>query len=258
MTDKRMILITGASAGIGRATALAFAQEGDHVAALARRADRLHALAAACENLPGEILPIAADVTRPQDMERAVAAITARWGRLDVLVANAGIGHRGPLVEAEWDDLETLLKVNIEGVLHSVRAAVPAMRAGRRGGHIILISSVSGVAPAPYATLYGASKSFVNGLARGLRHELAEDGIRVTTFIVGQTHTEFAQNRLGQPGKVAGKLPTMSAEQVARRIVWASTRRRRAVIMRPLDGLFVLAATLAPGLLDRIQKAVYK
>ncbi len=258
MTDRRVILITGASSGIGRATAQAFAQEGEHVAALARRTDRLEALAASCAGLPGEVLPLTADVTRPADLEHAVAAAVARWGRLDVLVANAGLGHRGALVEADWGDLETLLKVNIEGVLHSIRAAVPAMRQGGHGGHVILISSISGVAPAPYAALYGASKSFVNGLARALRYELDGDGIRVTTFIVGQTHSEFAQNRLGRPGRVAGKLPTMRAEQVARRIVWASARRRRAVIMRPLDALFVLGATVAPGLLDRLQQAVYK
>ena len=258
MTDNRVIMITGASAGIGRATALEFARQGCKVAALARRTGRLHTLAAAGEDLEGDILPITADVTRPQDMERAVTTTTTRWGHLDVLVANAGIGQRGGLVDADWRDLETVLRVNIDGVLHSIRAAVPAMRMGRRGGHIILISSVSGVAPAPFAATYGASKSFVNGLARALRYELEDENIRVTTFIVGQTHSDFAQNRLGQPGRVASSLPTMSAEQVARRIVWASSRRRRAVIMRPLDTLFVLGATLAPGVLDRIQKAVYK
>lgn len=258
MVNNRVVMITGASAGIGHATALAFARHGDRVAALARRTRRLHTLADSCEDMPGEILPITADVTRQPDLERAVRETTTRWGHLDVLVANAGLGHRGGLVDAEWRDLETVLRVNIEGVLHSVRAAVPAMRMGRRGGHIILISSISGVAPAPFAAMYGASKSFVNGLARALRYELNDEQIWVTNFIIGQTHSDFAENRLGQPGRVASKLPTMTAEQVAQRIVWASTRRRRAVIMRPLDTLFVLGATFAPGVMDRLQKAVYK
>lgn len=258
MADNRVIMITGASAGIGRATALEFARSGGRVAALARRTRRLHALAAECEDMTGDMLPVTADVTRQQDLDRAVMETTTRWGHLDVLVANAGLGHRGGLVDAEWRDLETVLRVNIDGVLHSVRAAVPAMRMGRRGGHIILISSVSGVAPAPFAAVYGASKSFINGLARALRYELNDEQIWVTNFIIGQTHSDFAENRLGQPGRVASKLPTMAAEQVARRIVWASTHQRRTVVMRPLDTLFVLGATFAPGLMDRLQKAVYK
>ncbi|GAB4569944.1 MAG: SDR family oxidoreductase [Anaerolineae bacterium] len=254
----RIVLITGASSGIGYATALAFARAGDYVVATARRADRLEQLAAEASALPGEILPVVADVTHPEDMARAVEAAIERWGGLDVLVANAGLGQRGALVDAAWDELEPLLRVNIEGVLHSIRQAVPAMRNTPRPGHVMLISSVAGVAPAPYAALYGATKSFVNGLARALRFELDDDGIWVTTFIVGQTHSEFAERRLGRPGRVASKLPTMSAEYVARRIVRAASQRKRAVILRPIDFAFVLAAVLLPGLLDRLQKAVYR
>ncbi len=251
-------MITGASAGIGRATALAFARQGAHVAAIARRAERLEALQAEAADAEGEIMPIAADVTRAGEMQQAVAAVMARWGRLDVLVANAGVGHRGAVVDADWADLETVLRTNIDGVLHSIRAAVPAIRSGGRGGHVILISSISAAAPAPYAAVYGASKSFVNGLARALRYELIDDNIWVTTFLVGQTHSEFAQARLGRPGRVAGKLPTMQAETVARRIVWASRRRKRTVVLRLIDRVFILGAALTPGLMDRLQKAIYK
>jgi short-subunit dehydrogenase len=188
----------------------------------------------------------------------AVDEALSRWGRLDVLVANAGIGHRGALVDAEWRDLETVLHTNIEGVLHSIRAAVPAMRQGGRGGHILLISSISGAAPAPFAAVYGASKAFINGLGRALRYELADDRIWVTVLVVGQTHTEFAQARLGTAGRVASSVPTMQAETVAHRIVWASTRRKRVVVLRLIDRAFLLAAALAPGLLDRLQRLVYK
>ncbi len=252
------MLITGASSGIGYATALEFARRGGRVAAFARRADRLDALAEAARALPGEVLPLVGDVTQAEDVTRAVQEALTRWGRLDILVANAGVGQRGALVEADWGDLETLLQVNITGVLHSVRAAVPAMRASGHGGHIFLISSVAGVAPAPFAAMYGATKSFVNGLARALRPELADAGIHVTNVILGQTHTEFAARRLGRPGRVASKLPTMSAEFVARRLVAATSRRPRTLVLRPLDYGFILAATLFPGLLDRIQKLVYK
>lgn len=254
----RVNLVTGASSGIGRATALEFARQGSRVAAIARRTERLAGLAEAARPYPGEIYPITADVTCADDMQRAVSETVSRWGRLDVLVANAGIGHRGPLVDAAWDDLKTVLRTNIDGVLHSIRAAVPAMRAGGQGGHIILIASISSVAPAPFAAVYGASKSFVSGLGRALRHELRDDGIWVTTFLVGQTHSEFAQARLGRPGRVASRLPTMQAETVARRLVWASTRRKRVVVLRLIDRAFILAAALFPGLLDRLQYLVYK
>ncbi len=258
MAGSRVILITGASSGIGQAAALAFARRGERVAAAARRMDCLQALRESARTLPGAILPLAADVTRASDMEEAVRQVVAEWGRLDVLVANAGIGHRGPLVDADWIDLETVLHTNIDGVLHSVRAAIPAIRAGGRGGHILLISSISAAAPAPYAAVYGASKSFVNGLARALRGELRRDHIAVTAMLIGQTRTEFAEHRLGQTGRVAGWLPTMTAERVADRIVWASTRQRRALTLRLIDRAFLLAAALTPGWLDRLQEAVYR
>jgi len=258
MSTDRVVLITGASSGIGLATALAFAAQGARVVAVARRAERLAALVDRAAGLPGAILPITADVTRAEDMARAVESARAEWGRLDVLVANAGLGQRGSLVDAPWEDLEAVLRTNIDGVLHSVRAAAPLIRQGGRGGHIILISSISGAAPAPFAAVYGASKSFVNGLGRALHTELRSEHIYVTTFLVGQTHTEFAQARRGQPGRVATWLPTMSAETVARRIVQATDHPRRVVVLRLIDRVYLLAATLAPGLLDDLQWRVYR
>src|SRR4051812_46369676 len=105
----RVILITGASSGIGYETALAFARHGDKVAATGRRLDRLEKLAAEAKNLPsrGEIQPYAADVTNPADMQRVVDDLMQRWGRLDVVVVNAGLGQRGSVVESSWEDLET-------------------------------------------------------------------------------------------------------------------------------------------------------
>lgn len=258
MKKPQVVMITGASSGIGRAAALEFARQGVNVAAVARRADRLNDLRFDAEDLPGEILPIQADVADAEGMQLAVAETMIYWGRLDLLVANAGLGHRGALVDADWQDLNTVLRTNVDGVLHSIRAAVPAMRQSKEGGHIMLISSVSAAAPAPFAALYGASKSFVSGLGRALRFELMDEHIWVTTFLVGQTHSEFAQSRLGTPGRVASQLPTMETETVARRIVWASTRRRRTVTLRLIDYAFLIGAVIAPGVLDRIQKAVYK
>lgn len=252
----KVVLITGATSGIGRATALLLAALGHQVAAMGRRQERLAELVAESEELLGNILPLQGDVRQAADMQRVAAETLAHFNRLDVLIANAGLGQRGPLVEADWDDLEPVLRTNIDGVLHSVRACVPMMRAGG-GGHILTISSVLGPVPAGGSAVYSASKAAVDALARALRMELRPDNIWVTNILVGQTHTEFAEKRRGQSGKVARKLPTMSPEKVASQIAWAMERRQRTVILRLLDRLIVLTGKFLPWVMDRILARIY-
>jgi len=255
---QRAVLITGATSGIGRAAALLFAALGNDVTATGRRADRLAALKAQVEadKLPGKLLTVEADVLDPDAMRRAVARTVAEFNRLDVLVANAGLGQRGALVEASWNDLEAVLRTNIDGVIHSVRAAVPAMRASG-GGHVIVISSILGPVPAPYAAVYSASKAAVDALARSLRGELKADHIRVTVVWVGQSHTEFAEKRLGQSGRVASRWPTMTPEQVAGGIARALERKPRTMTLRTIDGLFVWGGRRFPALMDRLLARIY-
>jgi short-subunit dehydrogenase len=256
----RTVLITGASSGIGRAAALACAQRGWPVAGLARRADRLAALEAEINALPephGAFLGIVGDVTQADSVQAAVQQTLARFGRLDVLVANAGIGHRGAIVEADWHDLETLLRINIDGVLHSIRAAVPAMRQ-TGGGHIITISSVTYNLVSPYAATYAASKAFVTSLAHSLRLELEDDQIRVTDFLVGRTHTEFNEKRLGAGKRTGESLPTMTADRVAEAIVRAIEHPRRSVTLRLFDRLTIWGNILIPDIIGRIARRQYR
>lgn len=256
----RVALITGASSGIGYAAALAFARDGANVVALARRAERLEQLELAVSQLPtphGDILTLAADVQDSAALQQAVQQAIERFGRLDILVANAGVGHRGSLVEADWNGLETLLRTNIDGVLHSVRAAVPAMRQSG-GGYIITVSSVTSNMVSPYAASYAASKAFLSSLAKSLRLELEGDNIRVTDFLIGRTATEFNENRLGE-GKRTGKdTPMMSAEHVAEAIVRATHQNKATVTLRLFDRLVLWANTLAPGLMGQIARRQYK
>lgn len=256
----RVVLITGASSGIGYAAALAFARAGDQVAATARRADRLAQLAQAVSALPtphGDILTITADVQDAAALYEAVRLTVKRFGRLDVLVANAGVGHRGSLTAADQQDIQTLLRTNIDGVLNAIRAAVPAMRQ-TGGGHIITISSVASNLTSPYAALYAASKAFVSSLARSLRLELESDHIFVTDFLIGRTATEFNENRLGAGKRTGQNTPTMSAERVATAIVQATSRRPKTVTLRWIDRLVLWANTLLPGLMGRIAKRQYR
>jgi short-subunit dehydrogenase len=258
---ERVVFITGASSGIGYATAIAFARRGTHVVLTARRADRLVGLKRAIETLPnhGDVLTICADVKDPIAVQGAIVATMERFGRLDVLVANAGIGHRGSLVDSRWEDLDLLLRTNIDGVLHTIRAGVPAMRQSG-GGHIVIVSSVVANMPAPYAAAYSASKAFVSSLARSLQLELKGDRITVTDLIVGRTDTEFSERRLGQAGRAsrAPTIPVMKADYVAEAIVRACERRQRRVILRWLDRLIVWANALFPGLMGRRALSQYR
>ncbi len=251
----QVVLITGASSGIGRAAALAFARGGAHIAVTARHADRLDELAREIAALPdshGECLALAADVSDRAAMDAAVVRTVERFGRLDVLVANAGVGQRGALVESEWSDLETMLRTNIDGVLHSIRSAVPAMRR-RGGGHIVIISSVAGATLTPYTAAYGASKAFVSSLARSLALELEPDGISVTNLVIGPVDTEFSSSRLGAAGYASGvtHLPSMSAQQGAAVVVRATGQRSSTAYVRLFDRLIVLASLFAPGWIGR-------
>lgn len=258
----QVILITGASSGIGYATALAFARREANVAVTARRADKLADLAdkiAALTAPHGDCLPITADVTDAASMQDAVEQTVARFGRLDVLIANAGVGQRGGLVESEWSDLETMLRTNIDGVLHSIRAAVPAMRRNG-GGHLVLVSSIAGSTVTPYTAAYGASKAFVSSLARSLSLELEADHISVTNLVIGPVATEFSSNRLGTAGygAQAAKLPSMSAEQVAEGIIRATEQRSKTVTLRLFDRLILFASTFAPYVIGRQALKRYK
>lgn len=253
----RVALVTGASSGIGRATTLALLGAGIHVTGLARNQGRLDQLSAQVRDLPGSFLAVRGDVTRIDDVGRAVDETVAQFNRLDILVANAGVGLRGDLVGSDWPALETLLRTNIDGVLHSVRAAVPAMREGG-GGHIITISSVAAPLVVPYSAAYAASKAFVSSVAHSLRLELEDDGILVTDMLVGRTATEFDTRRLGAGARDGGGLPVMSAEEVAAAVLRVIRRPRRAHVLRWFDRLILLAGRLAPDTLGRMARRQYR
>ena len=184
-----VVAITGASAGIGRETARLLAEAGAIVVLAARRTDRLAALV---EELgPDRALAVPTDVRDPEQCRAMVAAAVERFGRLDTLVANAGIGMYGGIEDASDDDLARMLDVNLAGTVWSVRAAVPQMRK-QGGGDVIIVASVAGLRGDGNEAVYAATKHGQMGLAGALDRELRREGIRVTALCPAGVSTEFA------------------------------------------------------------------
>jgi NADP-dependent 3-hydroxy acid dehydrogenase YdfG len=190
LTDT-VAVITGASAGIGRATARELLAAGMRVAVGARRHDRLEALEA---EYPGRVAAVTMDVRSPDDCRRLVDTAIERFGRLDSLVANAGIGMYGGILDHTDEALTTMLDTNIAGTVWPIRAAIPHMLAAGRGD-IVIVASVAGFRGGADEAVYTATKFAQVGLAGSLDRELREKGIRVTTIGPAGTATEFAIGR---------------------------------------------------------------
>lgn len=254
----KVVLITGASSGIGYAAALAFANRGASVAATARTLERLQPLVQAGVGVI-PILPIEADVRDQAAIEAAVAQTVAHFGRLDILIANAGIGQRGGLIDSPLEDLESVLRTNIDGVIYAARAAVPQMRQ-QGGGHIVIVSSVVANMITPYTAVYSASKAAVSSLARALRYELEADHIGVTDVLVGRTGTAFNRNRLGAKGYAdrAPRLPVMTPEFVAQGMIRAVERNAGTVTLRSFDRLIIWINQFLPQVVARRALKQYK
>jgi NADP-dependent 3-hydroxy acid dehydrogenase YdfG len=188
--DGKVVAITGASAGIGEAIALHLAGRGARLVLGARRADRLADLAGRVAASGGEAAWLAADVRRRDDLAALVALATERFGRLDVLVSNAGLGTTGPLDELAVQAWEDLIDTNLKGVLYGIAAALPVFRA-QGAGHFVNIVSTAGLRIVPGQVVYAAAKNAVRTLTEGLRQE-AGPGLRVTGISPGFVNTDFA------------------------------------------------------------------
>ncbi len=248
----RVAAITGASAGIGAACAIEFAAAGMAVSLAARRADRLDEVAGKVTAAGGRALPVVADVTDAADMRAFVTRTLAAFGRLDVLVANAGIGFHGSLEDTTPEVMERLMLVNFAGTFHAVRAALPHFEA-QRSGHVIVMSSILGQRGVPATAGYCASKFAQTGFAEALRSELRGTGVRVSVVFPVGTATEFHDAMRENFGfGVRGIGPRQSAGDVARAVL-RCVRHPRAEVY-PLwwsRGLTWLNA-LAPAACDRV------
>jgi NADP-dependent 3-hydroxy acid dehydrogenase YdfG len=187
--EGKVVAITGASSGIGAATAVLLAGRGARVVLGARRADRLQDLANRIESAGGEAAYAPVDVTRRTDLATLVSLARERFGRLDVLVSNAGIGPISPLDDLRVEEWEAMVDVNIKSVLYGIAAALPVFRE-QRGGHFVNIVSTAGLRITPTMAVYAGTKNAVRTISEGLRQEAGAD-IRVTVVSPGFVQTDF-------------------------------------------------------------------
>jgi NAD(P)-dependent dehydrogenase (short-subunit alcohol dehydrogenase family) len=188
----RVWFITGCSTGFGRVLSEQLLERGESVVATARREQDI-------ADLAGErCLTATLDVTVPQQIEAAVAAARQRFGRIDVLVNNAGYGEMGPIEEFSDERARRQFDVNVFGVLNVQRAALPLMRE-QGGGHVLNVSSIAGLASFPLAGMYCATKHALEAISEALAHEVADFGIKVTLVEPGRFRTDFAGRSLGMP-----------------------------------------------------------
>jgi NADP-dependent 3-hydroxy acid dehydrogenase YdfG len=187
----KVVAITGASSGIGEATALLLAERGAKIVLGARRQERLEALAARISAAGGEAAYVPTDVRQRADLEKLVALAHKQFGRLDVLVSNAGVGLLSRFDELRVEDWEEMIDVNLKGTLYGVAAALPVFR--QQGfGHFVNVLSTSGLKIVPMQGVYAGTKNAVRTIAEALRQE-AGSKLRVTNVSPGFVHTDFAE-----------------------------------------------------------------
>lgn len=248
----KVVLITGAAGGLGRALARIWLDRGATVAGLDRDVSGFAALAG--EANTGGVDPYPVDITDAEAVDRAVAAVIERHGRLDVVVNNAGITQLAPFAETAPEVLRKVVDVNFFGAVTVTRAALPALRAS--GGSLVAISSVAGFAPLVRRTAYAASKHAMQGFFGSLRAEEAPHGVHVLiacpSFIATNPGAVAAADGTHRPGAAEDGIAAMPAEEAARAIVRAIDRRRDFVAVGRVARLSWWLSRLSPALYSRM------
>lgn len=245
----RVVIITGASSGIGEATARAFGRAGDRVVLIARRVERLQQLAA---ELPGS-LPVPADLTRSEDINRVVAETQHTFGRIDVLVNNAGRGGYDWLERLEGEDIRQEVALNLLAPILLTRSVLPGMQ-GQGRGVIINVGSAAGRIGAPTLSIYNATKFGLDGFSEALRREVGPQGIKVCVIYPGGVAgTEFG--RAGKRVDLGVTTPAwlrLRVDQVAAAIVGLADRPRPRLVLPWVYHAAIALNTLLPSAVDRV------
>lgn len=253
--ENQIVWITGASSGIGAALAIELARKGAILVLSARREDRLHEVRAECVSTEKHlVLPL--DVTDTGSHEGAFREIMARFGRVDVLVNNAGIGQRGTILRSNLDVERHIMDVNFFGAISITRRVLPHM-VERNAGLIVVMSSVMGKLSTPGHATYAASKHALHGYFDGLRSELYKTGIGVSIICPGYIQTDISKHSIRPDGSKHGRMDkqhidAMTAETMARKTVRALEKGRQEYYVGGPEIYGVWLQRLMPGLVRRL------
>lgn len=246
-------LVTGASRGIGRAVAASLAARGATVGLAARSAGELEQLAA---ELPGTHHALPCDVGVRAEVEAAVQRFIASAGGLDVVVANAGIAHYGPVHALDVEAAERMTQVNWLGTLYTVKAALPHLL-GRAHGHIVIVSSGAGLRSFPWAAVYGATKAAQRGFGEAMRHELSGSGVGLTVVYPGEIASHLHDHeKASMPDWYRGGPDAVPAQRLAEAMLAAVEADARALYHPRLVRVLGAAHGISPKLADRVLRVL--
>lgn len=253
--NEKVAIITGASSGIGKATAIALAKEGCKVVLAARGVDKLQNTLTEINQFGGDAIMVKTDVSKKEDCEKLIISTVNQFGKIDILVNNAGISMRARFEEIDLDSFEKLMKINFWGAVYCTRFALPYLLAQK--GTVVGISSIAGIAPLPGRTAYSASKHALDGFLNTLRIENLKKGLKVLIMHPGFTASNIRNVALTKDGSLQNFSPRdegkmMTAEQVAQNIVESIKIGKRNSILTTQGKLAVMAHRAFPALADRL------
>ena len=251
----KVVIITGASSGIGRATAIEFARRGASVSISARRKNELDDLQKEITSAGGKCFSVVADVSSEEDCRKIISETVMEFGKLDVLVNNAGISMRAMFNELEIGVIQKLMAVNFWGTVFCTKQALPHLL--KTKGSIVGVSSIAGFKGLPARTGYSASKFAMQGFLESVRIEHLHDGLHVLLICPGFTASNIRNIALNSSGNQQGDSPLeekklMSAEQVAFHLVNGVIRKKRTIILTTQGKLTVLLNKFFPAMMDRL------
>ena len=254
--ENKVVIITGASSGIGMACARVMALKGASVVLAARRINRLNALREEILHLGRRAIAIQTDVSQEQDCRKLVETTVKEFGRIDVLINNAGISMRALFIDLSPDILHRVMNVNFWGTVYCTRYALPHLLASK--GSLVAVSSIAGFKGLPARTGYSASKFAINGLMETIRIEYLRSGLHVMVVAPSFTRSEIREHALLYDGSTQGDSPRnenhmISPEWVARRIYWGLKMRKRNIILGLKGQLLILLQRILPKTIDWLE-----